>query len=418
MIGFFVDFFISTGLSEKISYVFANIIGFLIILTIGYASKIIFRKLIMVPTSKIVKKTKNVWDNAFVERKVLDRLSFFVPIIIIYSFSGLFPEIEVLLEKTTICIMWIIGALVVSSIIDAGVDIYRTFEVSRQRPIKGYMQIVKIVVYIIATIMIISILSDVSPLGLLGAIGAMSAVLILVFRDTLLGLVASYLITNENMVNIGDWISMPQYNADGSVIDISLHTVKVQNWDKTIVTIPIYAMVSDSFQNWKGMTQTGGRRIKRAVYIDMKSIKFCTEEMLEKFSKIQYIKDYIKRKKEEIEKHNKEIEVDTSILVNGRHLTNIGTFRAYLGEYLKNHPMTRKDMTLMVRQLAPTENGIPLEIYAFIKDIRWAYYEGIQSDIFDHILAIVPEFELRVFQNPTGYDLELLTAKLKEKNQH
>ncbi|TYB86498.1 MAG: mechanosensitive ion channel [Kosmotoga sp.] len=417
MINFFIDFFISTGLSKDISYVFANIVGFLIVLVLGYVSKIVFRKLIMEPLSKIVKKTKNIWDNAFVERKVLDRLSYFVPVIIIYSFSGLFPEIEVLLEKTTICIMWIIGALVVSSIIDAAVDIYRTFEVSRQRPIKGYMQIVKIAVYIIATIMIISMLSGVSPLGLLGAIGAMSAVLILVFRDTLLGLVASYLITNENMVSIGDWISMPQYNADGSVIDISLHTVKVQNWDKTIVTIPIYAMVSDSFQNWKGMTQTGGRRIKRAVYIDMKSIKFCTEEMLEKFSKIQYIKDYIKRKKGEIEKHNKEIDVDTSILVNGRHLTNIGTFRAYLSEYLKNHPMTRKDMTLMVRQLAPTEHGIPIEVYAFSKDIRWEFYEGIQSDIFDHILAIVPEFELRVFQYPSGYDLEPLTTKIMERKK-
>ncbi|MEA2066987.1 MAG: mechanosensitive ion channel family protein [Thermotogota bacterium] len=417
MIDFFVDFFISTGLSKDLSYIFANIISFTIILAIGYVSKLIFRKLVMEPISLIVKKTKNKWDNAFVERRVLDRLSYFVPIIIIYSFSGLFPEIQLLLEKTTICIMWIIGALVVSSIIDSAVDIYRTFEVSRQRPIKGYMQIIKIVVYAIAIIMIISILSGVSPLGLLGAIGAMSAVLILVFRDTLLGLVASYLITNENMVNIGDWISMPKYNADGSVIDISLHTVKVQNWDKTIVTIPIYAMVSDSFQNWKGMTQTGGRRIKRAVYIDMKSIKFCTEEMLKKFSKIQYIKDYIKRKKEEIEEHNKKIDVDTSILVNGRHLTNIGTFRAYLSEYLKNHPMTRKDMTLMVRQLAPTEHGIPIEIYAFSKDIRWEYYEGIQSDIFDHILAIVPEFELRVFQNPSGYDFETLTTKIKEEKK-
>ncbi|MFO7882671.1 MAG: mechanosensitive ion channel [Kosmotogaceae bacterium] len=417
MIDFFIDFFISTGLSEDISYVFASIIGFLIILAIGYASKIIFRKLFMEPISKIVKKTKNIWDNAFVERKVLDRLSYFVPLIIVYSFSGLFSEIEVFLEKTTICLMWVIGAVVVSSIIDSIVDIYRTFEISRQRPIKGYMQIVKIIIFVIAAIMIISILSDVSPLGLLSAIGAMTAVLILVFRDTLLGLVASFQLTNDNMVSIGDWISMPQYNADGSVIDISLHTVKVQNWDKTIVTIPIYAMVSDSFQNWKGMTQTGGRRIKRAVYIDMRSIKFCTEEMIEKFSKIEYIKEYIKRKKEEIEKHNKEINIDTSILVNGRHLTNIGTFRAYLAEYLKNHPMTRKDMTLMARQLAPTENGIPIEIYAFIKDIRWAYYEGIQSDIFDHILAIVPEFELRVFQNPTGYDLESLTTGIKEKDE-
>jgi miniconductance mechanosensitive channel len=165
------------------------------------------------------------------------------------------------------------------------------------------------------------------------------------------------------------------------------------------------------------MTQTGGRRIKRAVYIDMKSIKFCTEEMLKKFSKIQYIKDYIKSKKEEIEEYNKEIDVDTSILVNGRHLTNIGTFRAYLSEYLKNHPMIRKDMTLMVRQLAPTEHGIPIEIYAFSKDIRWEYYEGIQSDIFDHILAVVPEFELKVFQNPSGYDFETLTTNIKEEKK-
>lgn len=197
---------------------------------------------------------------------------------------------------------------------------------------------------------------------------------------------------------------MPKYGADGDVTEISLHTVKVQNWDKTITTIPTHALVADSFKNWKGMQESGGRRIKRSVYIDTASIKFCDEEMLERFSKIKYIKQYIEDKRAEIKEHNETHGMDPSSIVNGRHLTNIGTFRAYIGYYLKNHPQIHKSMLQIVRQLEPTENGLPIEIYAFTNTTAWAAYEGIQSDIFDHILAIVPEFDLRVFQRPTGHD--------------
>jgi miniconductance mechanosensitive channel len=210
------------------------------------------------------------------------------------------------------------------------------------------------------------------------------------------------------MVQIGDWIEMPKYGADGDVIDISLHTVKVQNWDKTITTIPTHALIADSFKNWKGMSEAGGRRIKRSIYIDMTSIKFCDEEMLERFKKIRYIQQYINDKTEEIEEYNKRLGIDTDSLVNGRHLTNIGTFRAYIVQYLKNHPRIHKGMTQIVRQLEPTEKGLPIEIYAFTNDTAWAAYESIQSDIFDHILAVVPEFDLRLFQNPSGHDLRRL----------
>ena len=240
----------------------------------------------------------------------------------------------------------------------------------------------------------------------------MAAVLMLVFKDTILGFVASIQLSANKMVVPGDWIEMPSHNADGDVLDISLNTVKVQNWDKTITTIPTYALVSESFRNWKGMEESGGRRIKRSVTIDMKSIKFCTPEMIKKFKKIQILHDYIEKKEKELNEHNKKYEIDNSVLVNGRRMTNIGVFRAYIVSYLHNHPEINNEMTSMVRQLEPTDKGLPLQIYVFSSDKRWVYYEKIQSDIFDHILAVAPEFDLRVFQNPSGYDV----VKLLEQN--
>jgi miniconductance mechanosensitive channel len=250
----------------------------------------------------------------------------------------------------------------------------------------------------------IAIVLNKSPLYFLTGLGALSAVLMLIFKDPILGFVAGIQLTANKMVARGDWLEMPKYDADGDVLEIGLTTVKVQNWDKTITTIPTYALISESFKNWRGMQESGGRRIKRFVYLDLGSIKFCTEEMLERFSRIQYITEYIERKKKEISEYNEAFQVDTSILVNGRHLTNIGTFRAYVTAYLKNHPMINQDMTFLVRQLAPTPQGLPLEIYVFCKDKIWANYEAIQADIFDHILAVVPEFDLRVFQEPSGGD--------------
>jgi miniconductance mechanosensitive channel len=239
----------------------------------------------------------------------------------------------------------------------------------------------------------------------------LAAVLLLVFRDTILGFVASIQLSANNMVKPGDWIEMPSHNADGTVLDISLNTVKVQNWDKTIATVPTYALVSESFRNWKGMEESGGRRIKRSINIDMNSVRFVDDELAEKFKKIHLLKAYVESREEEILKYNEENKIDGSILVNGRRMTNLGTFRKYVEEYLRKHPKIHNDMTFLVRQLQPDERGLPIEIYVFSNDQAWANYETIQADIFDHILAVIPEFELRVFQNPSGRDFQNLVSQ-------
>jgi miniconductance mechanosensitive channel len=221
-------------------------------------------------------------------------------------------------------------------------------------------------------------------------------------------LVASFQITATNLVRLGDWIEVPKYGADGDVIDISLHTIRVQNWNKTISTIPTYALISETFKNWRGMEESGGRRIKRSIYIDVNSIKFCDEEMIERFSKYEFIADYVQGKKDELARYNTERKVDTSFLVNGRHMTNVGTFRAYTEAYLKNHPDVHPSLTFLVRQLQPTEHGLPIEIYVFSKVQAWAKYEAIQADIFDHLLAVVPLFDLRVYQRPSGRDFQAM----------
>ncbi len=286
---------------------------------------------------------------------------------------------------------------------------YETLPVAKDRPIKGYIQIVQIIIYCAVIILVLSTILGKSPFKLLAGIGALAAVLILVFKDTILGFIAGIQLAANNMLQIGDWISMPKHHADGTVTEITLNTVKVQNWDKTISTIPTYALVSDSFENWRGMEESGGRRIKRHINIDMRTVKFCTPEMLKRFKKIIYLKEYIESKEKEIKNYNKENNIPDEIVVNGRRMTNLGTFRKYLEFYLKNHPMIHNDMTFLVRHLQPSEKGIPLEIYVFSKDLRWAYYESIQADIIDHVLAVIPEFDLSVFQNPTGEDFKILT---------
>jgi miniconductance mechanosensitive channel len=270
--------------------------------------------------------------------------------------------------------------------------------------------LIKIVVGFTAAIIVLSILIGESPTVLLGGLGAMTAVLLLIFKDSILGFVAGIQLSTNNMVVIGDWIDMPKYGADGDVIDITLTTVKVQNWDKTITTIPTYALISDSFKNWRGMSESGGRRIKRSVYIDMTSVKFCTAETIERFRKIQYLSEYIENKTRELDEYNTARGVDNAVLVNGRRMTNLGTFRAYISAYLRNHPKIHQNMTFLVRHLEPTPQGLPIQIYVFSNDQVWANYEAIQADIFDHILAVIPEFDLRVFQYPAGADLRRFTG--------
>jgi miniconductance mechanosensitive channel len=305
--------------------------------------------------------------------------------------------------------MIILGIIIIDSFLNAAHDVYNTYPVLREIPVKSFIQVTKLVFYFIGGIFIISIAINKTPIYLFSGLGAMTAVLMFIFKDAILGFIAGIQLTANRMVSHGDWIAMPKYGADGDVLEVGLTTVKVQNWDKTITTIPTYALISESFQNWRGMQESGGRRIKRAVYIDVNTIKFCTEEMLERFRKIQYISDYMEKKRAELEEFNKNI--DGSSQINRRRLTNIGTFRAYVDAYLKNHPMINQNMTFLIRQLEPTENGLPIEIYVFCKDIVWANYEAIQADIFDHILAAVHDFELKIFQNPTGSDFrELMKA--------
>jgi miniconductance mechanosensitive channel len=263
-------------------------------------------------------------------------------------------------------------------------------------------------------IVAISIVIDQSPLILLSGLGALTAVILLIFKDSILGLVAGIQLVANDMVRPGDWIEMPKYGADGDVIEITLNTVKVQNWDKTITTIPTYALISDSFKNWRGMQESGGRRIKRAVYVDVSSVRFCTPEMTAKFSRIKVLEEYIARKQAEMREYNEKHGIDDAVLVNGRRMTNLGTFRAYLVEYLKRHPKIHQDMTFLVRHLQPTELGLPIEIYVCSNDQEWSNYEGIQADIFDHIFASLPEFGLRPFQSPTGSDIASLGGALGE----
>jgi miniconductance mechanosensitive channel len=297
------------------------------------------------------------------------------------------------------------GVAAASNFLAAANDIYsETYAEARNRPIKGYLQVVSIFLYIAAGIVVVALLADRSPVVFLSGLGALTAVLMLVFRDTILSLVASVQIMSNDMIRIGDWVEMPQANADGDVIDIALHTVKIQNWDKTISAIPTHKFISESFKNWRGMSEAGGRRIKRAIFLDVSSVHFLTEEEVNHLSRYEFLKDHMAAKREELARANRRTPSDPDLIPERRRLTNVGTFRAYIQHYLRNHPKVHQEMTLLVRQLASGPTGLPMQVYCFTNDTAWANYEGIQADIFDHLIAILPEFGLRVFQEPAGGD--------------
>lgn len=407
---YITEWLIKLGIGNNFIAPIKLIIILAIVILFAYISYIITKKIIVVFIGKIVRKSKNKWDDILYEKKVFSRLAQIAPALVIYystvSFLDDYPEIASV-AKSIIYIYIIIMSLTIFNVfLDTIYHIYLNSTVAKNRPIKGLIQSIKIFIYFSATILILSILLGKSPSSLLAGLGALAAILLLVFKDTILGFVSSIQLSANDMVKIGDWISMPSHHADGVVTEINLNTVKVQNWDKTISTIPTYALVSESFNNWKGMEESGGRRIKRSINIDMKSVKFCSKEMLNKFKKIQLLTTYINKKQKELDEFNKNNNIDDTVLVNGKRMTNIGVFRKYIEEYLKQNPNIHNDMTFLVRQLQPTEKGIPLEIYVFSKSCEWAKYEAIQADIFDHVLAIVPEFELNIFQNPTGSDFQ------------
>lgn len=404
------DWLLQNGVSDWLAHYLSWAGVILAVAILSFVSNYIAKKFLLVGITYFVKKSKTKWDDALLQRKVFTRLSHFAPALVIYFTAYLFGPAKDVIQRLAQVYMALAGILVINAFLNAVVDIYQNFSVSKQRPIKGYIQVAQIILFTFLGIIAISTIMDKSPWLLLSGFGAMTAIILLIFKDSILGLVASIQLSGNDMVHLGDWIEMPKYGADGDVIDITLTTVKVQNWDKTITTIPAYSLISDSFKNWRGMAESGGRRIKRSIYIDMNSIKFCTPNMLDRFGKFQLITEYVKSRRQEIAEYNKQNNIDTSELINGRNMTNIGTFRAYIAAYLRNHPKIHQEMTFLVRHLPPGPTGLPIEIYVFSNDQVWANYEAIQADIFDHILSVVPLFDLRIFQNPTGHDFRSITA--------
>ena len=374
------------------------------VLLAAWASFHVARTVLLRWIGRLIRTSRTHIDDVLLDNDVLRRTALLAPVLVIYYGIEMFPGPTQYLLQVVNAGLCTVFLLIVGAGINAFQDAISGYDARSDVPIKSYAQIAKILVYIVGALMTVAVLTGKSPWVLLSGIGALMAVIILVFRDTILSLVASFTIASNRLVKVGDWIEAPTFGADGDVVDIALHTVKVQNWDKTITTIPTYKLVETSFKNWRGMQDSGGRRIKRAIHLDMNTVRFCDADMLARFEKFELIADYVNQRRHEVEADNSRQQTDLSELVNGRRLTNLGTFRAYVAAYLRSHPKIHADMTFLVRQLAPTPRGLPLEIYVFTTTTVWADYEGIQSDIFDHLLAVVPQFDLRVFQEPTGGD--------------
>ncbi len=390
----------------------AHLLGLVAVSGIVYG---IARRGLLALMHRAAARTTNLWDDAFAEARVFNRLAHIAPALVIYYGEGLIPNlpdtIDSLVRRLAVTVIIIAVAFAASAGLDALNIIYSQTEKYRQRPIKGYLQVINILIYAVAALAVMATLLDKSPWIFVSGIGALAAVLLLVFKDTILSLVASIQIATNDMIQLGDWIEMPQAGVDGDVIDVALHTVKVQNWDKTISTIPTYKFIGESFKNWRGMSDSGGRRIKRSVQLDLNSIRFFSAEEVARLEEWGLLRDYLAQKSETLGQYNSEAGRNPKINADIRRLTNVGTFRAYVLAYLKAHPKIHdRGYTFIVRQLAPTASGLPIEIYCFSNDQDWTRYEAIQSDIFDHIFAIVPEFGLRLFQDPTGADFTRLAS--------
>ncbi|WP_167392945.1 mechanosensitive ion channel family protein [Prosthecochloris marina] len=397
------------GLTEGEAKIGLTILMVLVGLVLIVIVEVLTKRIFLNAISAFASKTKTRYDDLLVKYKVFQWLAHLIPPLLLYNFAvpvlQFYPKSVDVVQSLALVYLTVIFVFVILSALDALLEYYNQSTVARKLPLKSFIQVIKTVVVSVGAVIVISNLIGQSPVVLFSGLGAFTAVIILIFKDSILGFVAGIQLTTNNLVKVGDWIEMPKYGVDGDVIDISLVTVSVQNWDKTISTIPAYALISEGFKNWRGMDESGGRRITRSVFIDMKSVRFCDENMLEKFSKVQLLQSYLREKKLEVTEYNQHHGVDTSSPVNGRRLTNLGTFRAYLVAYLRNHPKINPDMTFLIRHLQPTENGIPVQIYVFSNDQVWANYEAIQADIMDHVLAVLPFFELKVFQVPSGSDI-------------
>jgi miniconductance mechanosensitive channel len=402
--------FIELGVPEKLADEAAVVGLTIVVFILAFLMYWLLRNYLLKLIHQVTLKTTNRWDDALMDSRMFQRILRLLPLtFILLCIDRLAPGHMVLIKRIIFASIIFIGARSVEAFLDAVSEIYHSDPNSTRKPIRPLFQALLIVLYLFAGIFMISVLLNKEPWHLFGLMGGLTAVTMLVFKDTILGFVAGIQLGANDMVREGDWIEMPKYGADGDVIEVAVNTVKVRNWDKTISTIPTYALISDSFKNWRGMSESGGRRIKRSICIDMNTVQFADEAMLRKFQCMELLKDYVEKRQEEINVENATRKIDlSSTVVNGRRQTNLGIFRAYLEFYLRNHPKIHKGMTFLVRHLQPTPQGLPIEIYVFSSDQVWANYEGIQADIFDHVLAALPEFDLRVYQQPSGLDVASL----------
>ncbi|MCK5484374.1 MAG: mechanosensitive ion channel [Gemmatimonadetes bacterium] len=386
--------------------------GIVALLAVAWLANLVTRRYLVRLVERLTAKSAIDWDNVVAHHGVFQRLAHLIPLAIVYYGMNLVPNVPPRVYETIENIVLVLMVWTVmrsaDGLVNAVGQIYDGLPMAKDRPIRGFLQLFKIFMYALGSILIVALAIGQSPLVLLGGFGAMTAVLMLVFKDTILSVVASIQIATNDMIRIGDWVEMPKFGADGDVIEIALHTVKIQNWDKTVTTIPTHAFSSDWFRNWRFMSESGGRRIRRDLYVDQSAIRFLGDDEIERFKRFDLLREYIAGKETLLTGANRPVEEAHEDSVNARRLTNVGTFRAYVFNYLQAHPQIRQDMTLLVRQRDPTPDGLPIQIYCFTTTTEWAEYEGIQSDIFDHILAIVPEFGLRVFQHPSGQDLREL----------
>ena len=400
-------------LPESVVLAVAQGLGLLALVLLAWVTHLVSQRGVVRAIRGLIKRTRNQRDDLLLQHGVFRRTARLTPFVVLFITLPLALPAEslpfVVLRGLLQIVMVLLLAFALDAVVNMLHDVYRGLPIARRIPGQSFVQVFKLLLYFVAGVFVIAIALDKTPLYLLSGLGALTAVLLLVFKDTVLGFVAGIQLIANRMIAPGDWIEMEQYGADGDVLEVGLNTVKVQNWDMTITTIPTYALISEAFRNWRGMSESGGRRLKRSVRLDVHSVCFCNEEMLGRFAKIRFIADYIARKNQEVEDFNA-INPDSGIPTNRRRLTNLGTFRAYIEGFLRHHPKIHQEMTLMVRQLPSDGQGVPIEIYAFSNDTAWATYEGIMADIFDHLLAIIPEFDLRVFQEPTGGDFHRWAA--------
>ncbi len=383
-------------------------VDFLLLITATIIAAWLSKKVFLRIIKAVIVRSKNKYDDVLLEQRVFDQLAYIFPAIAVqyvapYVFTY-FPEVTIVVDKLATLFIIVVLMIAVQRFFKALGSVAESLKKFQGKPVKSFVQLFTIVAYIIGFIFILSFVIGRNPISILGAFGALTAVLLLVFKDTILGLVASIQVSANDMIRIGDWVSMDKYGADGDVLEINLATIKVRNWDKTITTVPTYAIISDSFKNWRGMQSVNARRIMRSIMIDINTVTFVDDDLLKRLHEIHYISEYLEKRESEIRAYNAAHDFNVKMPVNGRRMTNIGVFRQYVLSYLQRHPKVHQGETIMVRQLEPTEHGLPLQVYCFSNDIAWVNYEQIQSDIFDHLLAAIPHFDLRVFQDPSGRD--------------